>query len=139
AFLFPGTGSVTVPVEVKFVGASPAPLAVELVAEGAEDDAGALALRNLAPAHPRSEWTRFVASPFATGYRRRIAGNPDWSEVVREPSGTPLRLTAAGGDVRREKEDDMDDEEFSAAGLRLVRTGDPGGREWAFLPETPAI
>src|SRR5690606_7380268 len=92
---------------------------------------------------PRSEWTRFVASPFATGYRWRIAGDATWSDVVRTPPGTPLRVSAVGISDEKEQEDmgetGSGDGETVVGGLWMLAAGDVVGREWVFVPETPAI
>jgi hypothetical protein len=58
------------------------PLLVELLPEGAPETAASIGRVQLRPGHPSQEWRYFAGSPFAPGYRYRIAGrNTAWSAV----------------------------------------------------------
>jgi hypothetical protein len=83
---FPGFGPQRVEVECDFRGASAGLVAVDLVAEGSEDVAGASQTLAVTPASPRKEWGYLAVSPFHSGYRYRMRKSaadpaPPWSEV----------------------------------------------------------
>lgn len=133
-FLFPGTGARTVDVVADFDANSPPSIAVELVAEGREDDPTASALLHLARGTPRAQWGRFVGSPFVTGYRWRPAGGGAWSDPRTDDT---LTVPAAGTSIR---EDTMTgDGEERAAGIRLLQTDREAGPAWVFIPEAPSL
>lgn len=94
-FLFPGTGSQSVDVEVTFGSSPEVGVDLEFLPEEAE---GATPARLHVSRHrPRATWSRFVDTPFATGFRWR-AGSAPWSDVVHPTPGAPLLidLVAAG-------------------------------------------
>lgn len=64
------------------------PLLVELLAEGAPESAGAIGCVQLRPGHPDQEWRYFADSPFAPGYRYRIAGRDRQWSAVQSPFET---------------------------------------------------
>jgi hypothetical protein len=60
-------------------------IAIDLIAESAEDQPQNISVLALTPAQPAREWTYYAASPFACGYRYRIHAGPDaapaaWSD-----------------------------------------------------------
>jgi hypothetical protein len=60
-------------------------IAIDLIAEGAEDLPANISVLAFTPAQPEREWSYFAASPFAPGYRYRLHAGPDeapasWSE-----------------------------------------------------------
>ena len=131
-FLFPGTGARTVDVAADFDVASPPSITVELVAEGREDDPAASTLLHLARGTPRAQWGRFVGSPFATGYRWRLAGAGAWSELRTDDT---LTVPAAG--TSHEEDHMTGDGEECAAGLRLLPADREAGSTWVYFRRRP--
>ena len=129
AFLFDGTGAQDVAVQVDFTGSTAPGADLEFVAEDA--DPTAPARLHVARQRPPTTWTRFVSSPFATGFRWRFGGSPTWSDLLHTQDllihPTPPR-----------PEPPMPDhpEDLRTAGLRLIPASTA---EWQFLPESPSI
>lgn len=99
-FLFPGTGSRELTMTCVFANTDPEGVAIELVPEGSESDVAATVRRAFTRSRPAAAWTRFVDSPFTTGFRWRPVGGAEWSEVVPGDSWTFAAADTKGAETR---------------------------------------
>jgi hypothetical protein len=75
-------------------------LGVDLLPEQSTDAPANITTVAMTPQLPKRQWTWFASSPFAPGYRYRLHGTNDWSDVLSPFA--PLALQA--GAVNRDSE-----------------------------------
>lgn len=94
-------------------------LAIDLVPEQSTDAPANVTTLAMTPRTPKRQWTWFASSPFAPGYRYRLHGANDWSDVLSPFAPLPLQA----GAVNRDSTDAGGTEAETASGA-----GTTGGR-----------